>query len=148
MGSLYRSRHELIAVFKNGQATHINNVQLGRYGRYRSNVWNYHGISTMRAGREDELAMHPTVKPVRMLADAMQDCSHRGDVVLDPFGGSGSTLIAAERTGRLARLVELEPRYVDVTIPRWQTLTGMAAVNEEAGLTFAKCKAAAETSHD
>jgi DNA modification methylase len=144
MGPLYRSKHELVAVFKHGTAAHINNVALGKYGRYRTNVWNYRGVNTLRAGREDELAMHPTVKPVSLLADAMLDCSNRGDVILDPFAGSGSTIIAAERTGRRARVIELEPKYVDVAIIRWQTLTGREAVNAETALTFAATQKAQE----
>jgi DNA modification methylase len=144
MGNLYRSKHELIAVFKKGHAPHINNIELGKHGRYRTNVWNYRGVNTLRAGREEELAMHPTVKPVRLLADAMLDCSHRGGLILDPFGGSGSTLIAAERTGRHARLIELEAKFVDVTILRWQGMTGQEAVNAATGLTFSETKAVAE----
>ncbi|TKW62088.1 MAG: DNA methylase N-4 [Blastochloris viridis] len=136
MGSLYRSKHELVAVFKKGKANHINNVALGRYGRNRTNVWNYRGVNTLRNGREDELAMHPTVKPVRMLADAIQDCSNPGDYVLDAFGGSGSTLIAAERMGRKARLIEMDPKYVDVAVRRWQALTGKDAINALTGKTF------------
>lgn len=130
MGSLYRSKHEMVAVFKHGTEPHINNVALGKHGRYRTNVWNYRGVNTLRNGREDELAMHPTVKPVRMLADAILDCSNPKGLILDPFGGSGSTLLAAERTGRCARLIELEPKYVDVTIARWEKATGLKAVRE------------------
>ncbi|HEX2859084.1 MAG TPA: DNA methyltransferase [Alphaproteobacteria bacterium] len=144
MGHLYRSKHELVAVFKHGTAGHVNNVALGRHGRYRTNVWNYPGVNTLRAGREEELAMHPTVKPVRLLADAMMDCSDRGDLVLDPFAGSGSTIIAAERTGRRARAIELEPKYVDVAIARWQALTGREAVHADTGLTFDATKQAKE----
>lgn len=140
MGSLYRSRHEMVAVFKHGTAVHLNNIELGRYGRYRTNVWNYRGVNTLRRGREDELAMHPTVKPARMLADAIRDCSHAGDIVLDPFGGSGSTLVAAEQAGRTARLMELEPKYVDVAIERWQALTGGEAVHVDTGRTFKEAK--------
>jgi DNA modification methylase len=144
MGNLYRSKHELVAVFKHGDGEHINNVALGRHGRYRTNVWNYRGVNTLRAGREEELAMHPTVKPVPLLADAMLDCSEREGLILDPFGGSGSTLIAAERTGRYARLIELEPKYVDVAITRWQELTGQQAFDTLTGLTFAERKARQE----
>jgi DNA modification methylase len=112
MGSLYRSQHELVFVFvfKVGAAPHINNVALGRHGRYRTNVWSFPGANAFGASRNCDLAMHPTVKPVALIAEAILDASHRGDLVLDPFGGSGSTLIAAERTGRRARLLELEPR--------------------------------------
>jgi DNA modification methylase len=136
LGALYRSRHELVAVFKLGGAPHINNVNLGGNGRYRTNVWNYRGVNTLRKGRAEELAMHPTVKPARMIADAIRDCSHQGGLVLDPFGGSGSTLVAAERTGRVARLIELEPKYVDVAILRWQRMTGQKAVNAATGQPF------------
>lgn len=136
MGSLYRSKHEFIFVFKHGKAPHINNVELGKNGRYRTNVWDYPGQNTLHANRDEELAMHPTVKPVAMVADAIMDCSHRNGIVLDPFGGSGTTLIAAERTGRYARLIELEPRYVDVAIRRWQKMTGKQAQNLSSGISF------------
>lgn len=136
MGSLYRSQHEFVAVFKNGTAPHINNIQLGKFGRYRTNIWNYQGQNSFHAGREEDLVAHPTVKPVRLVADAILDCSSHGGIVLDPFGGSGTTLLAAEKTGRRARLIELEPRYVDVTIRRWQKLTGEDAVHAETGKTF------------
>ena len=127
MGALYRSKHELVFVFKHGTAPHTNNVELGRFGRYRTNVWDYPAVSALRGGKDNELAMHPTVKPVQMIADALMDCSNRTDVVLDPFGGSGSTLIAAERTGRQARLIEMEPKYIDVTIKRWEKFTKQKA---------------------
>jgi DNA modification methylase len=120
MGSFYRSRHELIFVFKNGSAPHINSFELGQYGRYRTNVWSYRGANTFRSGRMEELAMHPTVKPVQMIADAIKDVSQRGGIVLDLFGGSGSTLIAAHKTGRRAYLCELEPLYCDRIIQRWE----------------------------
>jgi DNA modification methylase len=136
MGSLYRSQHELVLIFKHGKAPHINNVELGRYGRHRSNLWRYPGQNTFHGNREEELAMHPTVKPVAMIADAILDCSNRGDIILDPFGGSGTTLLAAEKTGRCARLIEFEPRYVDVTIRRWQALTGQDAVHAVTKKTF------------
>lgn len=123
MGTFYRSRHELIFVFKKGDAPHVNSFELGQHGRYRTNVWNYRGVNTIRAGRMEELQLHPTVKPVQMIADAIRDVSGRGEIVLDVFGGSGSTLIAAERTGRRARLVELDPIYCDRTLSRWE---GMA----------------------
>jgi DNA modification methylase len=124
MGSLYRSKHELVLVFKAGKAPHINNVALGRLGRSRSNVWDYAGANVLGKDRQVSLEVHPTVKPVQLIADAILDCSKAQDLVLDPFGGSGSTLIAADRVGRRAALIELEPRYVDVTIDRWRTLTG------------------------
>lgn len=148
MGSLYRSRHEMVLVFKNGTAPHINNVELGKHGRYRTNVWNYRAPRRIGNHGEDELAMHPTVKPAPMVADAIKDCSHRDGLVLDPFGGSGSTLIAAQNTGRKARLIELEPKYVDVTIARWQKLTGQKAVLLDTGKTFEETKASREVCHD
>ncbi len=120
MGTFYRSRHELIFVFKKGTAPHVNSFELGQHGRYRTNVWSYRGVNTMRTGRMDELRLHPTVKPVQMIADAIKDVSGRGEIVLDSFGGSGSTLIAAEKTGRRARLVELDPIYCDRILARWE----------------------------
>jgi DNA modification methylase len=128
-------------VFKKGSQPHINNFELGQHGRYRTNVWDYAGISSISTSRDEALAMHPTVKPVAMIADAIMDVSHRGDIVLDSFGGSGSTLIAAHETGRIARLVELDPAYCDVIIHRWQTLTDQPAVHVETGLTFTQLKA-------
>ena len=136
MGSLYRSQHELIAVYKSGTAPHINNIELGRHGRNRSNVWNYLGQSALNGTRKSKLSLHPTVKPVALVADAIRDCSNRGDVILDPFGGAGTTLIAAEKTDRRARLIELNPTYVDVTIERWQRLTGQAACHAVTGRSF------------
>jgi DNA modification methylase len=142
MGSLYRSKHELVGVFKKGKAPHVNNVELGRHGRYRTNVWDYAGVNTFRQGRAADLVDHPTVKPTALVADAIRDVSHRGEIVLDPFGGSGSTLLAAEKSGRRARLIELDPTYVDVAIRRWQALTGHEAVLETTGETFAAREAA------
>ena len=136
MGSFYRSKHELVFVRKNGGASHINNFELGQHGRTRTNVWDYAGISTMRAGRLEELAMHPTVKPVALVADAIKDCSRRGALVLDPFCGSGTVLLAAERTGRKARALEIDPHYVDVAVRRWQAYTGKSAVLAATGQTF------------
>ena len=128
MGSLYRSKHEMVAVFKNGTEPHINNIQLGKHGRYRTNVWDYPGVNSMRnKDRQSELAMHPTVKPVAMVADAILDSTKRNQIVLDPYTGSGTTLIAAERTGRHARCIELDPHYCDVIIRRWEALTGRKA---------------------
>jgi len=118
MGTFYRSRHELIFVFKNGTAPHINNFELGQHGRYRTNVWEYAGVNTMKANRLEELALHPTVKPVRMLADAILDVSGRGDIVLDLFGGSGSTMIAAHKAGRRANICEYDPLYCDKILAR------------------------------
>lgn len=136
MGTFYRSQHELIFVWKVGDAPHTNNFGLGDKGRYRTNVWSYPGVNTFKAGRSEELAMHPTVKPVALVADAIRDVSNRGNMVLDLFGGSGTTLIAAEKTGRHARLLELDPVYCDVIIRRWETLTGKRAVHAESGLDF------------
>lgn len=138
MGSFYRSQHELIFVWKNGTAPHVNNFGLGETGRYRSNLWSYQGNSGFHRDRSEELASHPTVKPWSLVADAIRDCSKRGAIVLDPFGGSGTTLIAAERTCRKARLIELDPLYCDVTIRRWEKLTGKEAVLVATGQTFAK----------
>lgn len=134
MGSLYRSKHELVFVFKNGTAPHINHVELGSKGRYRTNVWDYPGVNSF--GGRSALEMHPTVKPVVLIADAIRDCSNRHAIVLDPFGGSGSTLIAAERTGRKARLIEIDPRYADTIVRRWQDLTGGDAVDTRTEQTF------------
>jgi len=120
MGSFYRSKHELIFVFKKGAAPHVNSFGLGETGRPRSNVWDYPGVSSIGPSRAEELAMHPTVKPMRLVADAIKDCSRRGDLVLDPFGGSGTTLIAAEKTGRSARLIEYDPAYCDTILRRFE----------------------------
>ncbi len=120
MGTFYRSRHELVFAWKHGTAPHINTFELGQHGRYRTNVWQYRGVNTLKAGRMEELGLHPTVKPVEMIADAIRDVSARGDIVLDVFGGSGSTLIAAEKTGRRGYLVELDPVYCDRIIRRWE----------------------------
>lgn len=120
MGSFYRSRHELIFAFKKGRAPHINTFELGQHGRYRTNVWEYRGINSRHVSRMEELAMHPTVKPIQMIADAIRDVSGRGDIVLDIFGGSGSTMIAAEKTGRRGYLCELDPIYCDRIITRWE----------------------------
>lgn len=136
MGSLYRSRHELVFVFKNGKDKHINNVQLGSNGRYRTNVWQYAGVNSFGGGRMDELEMHPTVKPAAMVTDAIKDCSKRGGIILDPMGGSGTTLVAAGKSGRKARLMEIDPHYCDVTIRRWQEQTGEDAVHATTGKTF------------
>ena len=120
MGTFYRSRHELIFAFKKGIAPHINSFELGQHGRYRTNVWNYKGMNSFGRGRDHDLALHPTVKPVAMIADAIKDVSKRSDVVLDLFGGSGSTLIAAHKTGRRGFLCELDPLYCDLIVRRWQ----------------------------
>ncbi len=133
MGSLYRSQHELVAVFKSGTAGHINNVELGTHGRSRTNVWQMPGMNTFQKGRDEALAMHPTVKPVALVADAILDCSNRGDLVLDVFAGSGTTIIAAERTGREAAAMELDPHYADVTLRRFRDVTGIEPVNAATG---------------
>jgi DNA modification methylase len=136
MGSFYRSKHELVFVWKSRKGSHINNFELGQYGRYRTNVWDYSGVNTLRPGRLEELAMHPTVKPVAMVADAIKDCSRRNGIILDPFAGSGTTVIASERTGRRAYTIELDPAYVDVAIRRWQRYTGKSAVLLDTGQSF------------
>ena len=135
-GSFYRSQHELIFVYKVGAGPHINNVELGRHGRNRSNVWTYPGGNTFRAGRMADLAAHPTVKPVALICDAIRDCSRRGDIVLDPFMGVGTTILAAERIGRRAYGIEIDPLYVDAAIRRWQAVTKRDAVLEATGKTF------------
>ena len=137
MGSLYRSQHELLPLFKKGDGAHLNNIDLGRNGRWRSNLWVYPGASSLGSDARKGLKDHPTVKPTALLADALLDVTARGDVVIDPFLGSGSTLIAAERTGRRCRGVEIDPLYVDVIIWRYQAETGRAAVLEATGETFA-----------
>jgi DNA modification methylase len=136
MGSFYRSKHELVFVWKSGTAAHVNNFELGQHGRYRANVWDYAGVNTIRPDRLEELAMHPTVKPVALVADALKDCSRRSALVLDPFCGSGTILIAAERTGRKARALEIDPTYVDVAVRRWQAYTGKSAVLAGSGETY------------
>ncbi|MBP0438384.1 site-specific DNA-methyltransferase [Tianweitania sediminis] len=135
-GSFYRSAHEMIPVFRVGGEQHLNTIELGRHGRNRSNVWQYAGVNTFGKERMAELASHPTVKPVAMVVDAIRDCTKRGDLVLDTFAGSGTTIVACERSGRVCRAVEYSPGYVDVAIRRWQTFTGKDAVHVETGLTF------------
>jgi DNA modification methylase len=141
MGTFYRSRHELVCAFKVGTEPHINTFELGQHGRSRTNVWEYAGLNAFKSGRDDELAMHPTVKPVRMIADAMLDCSKPGSIVLDPFIGSGSTLIAGEMVGRGVFGLEIDPSYIDVTIRRWQAFTGRDAILEATGQTFNEVEA-------
>ncbi len=136
MGTFYRSQHELVYIFKKGKGQHVNNFGLGENGRYRTNVWSYPGVNTFKGKGYELLKLHPTVKPVGMIADAIRDCSHRKDLILDPFSGSGTILIACERTGRCARALELDPKYVDVAIRRWERLTGQSAYHPETGLTF------------
>lgn len=149
MGSLYRSQHELVAVYKHGTARHRNNVQLGQYGRYRSNVWQYAGANSFsrRTEEGDLLKMHPTVKPVAMVADAILDCSDRGDIMLDSFLGSGTTLMAAERTGRICYGMELDPLYVDTALRRWQAYTGDQARHVTTGRSFNEIAVEQEVSH-
>jgi DNA modification methylase len=118
------------------KAPHINTFGLGQNGRSRSNVWNYAGVNSFRAGRMDELAMHPTVKPVGMIADAMKDCSRRGSIILDSFAGSGSTIMAAEQVGRRAYCIEIDPLYADVAIRRWQRASRRDAILQSTGQTF------------
>jgi DNA modification methylase len=136
MGSLYRSQHELLPLFKKGKTPHVNNIELGRKGRWRSNVWTYPGASSIGSDARRGLEDHPTVKPTAMLVDALFDLTNRGEIVLDPFLGSGSTLIAAERTGRCCRGVELDPLYIDVILRRYQRETGESAVLQATGETF------------
>ncbi len=143
MGSFYRSRHELIPIFRRGKKSHRNNVELGRHGRNRSNVWEYAGATTFSGRTSDEgntLAMHPTAKPVSMIADAIMDSTARNEIVVDPFLGSGATLMAAERIGRRLYGIELDPLYVDVAIRRWQKQTGQDAIHVATGKTFNELK--------
>ena len=138
MGSLYRSQHELIFVFKNGKESHRNNVQLGQYGRYRTNVWHYPGVNSFSRSTDEGnlLELQPTVKPVALVADAIMDCTSRRDIVLDPFLGSGTTVVAAERTGRTCFGIELDAQYVDTIVRRWQAFTGQSATHESSGRSF------------
>jgi len=136
MGSFYRSKHELVFVFKVGNAPHTNTFGLGDTGRYRTNVWDYAGVNTLRPGRNEDLAMHPTVKPVALVAEAIKDCSRRGEIVLDAFAGSGTTLIAADKTGRRARLVEFDPAYCDQIVRRFEQVTGKQAALAATGQVF------------
>lgn len=136
MGSLYRSRHEMVFVFKHGDAPHLNNVQLGKYGRYRTNVWEYAGANSFGKTRDDDLAAHPTVKPVQMVADAILDASKPGDIILDGFAGTGTTLIAADKVRRRGYGIELDPIYCDVVVKRLSAACGEEAIHQESGLTF------------
>jgi len=138
MGSFYRSKHELVFVYKVGTAPHVNTVELGKHGRYRTNVWDYAGVNTFRSGRDAELEMHPTVKPTALVIDAIKDCSRRGDIVLDAFSGSGTTIMAAHKSRRRARAIELDPLYVDVAVRRWQSYTGEEATMAITGESFAE----------
>jgi DNA modification methylase len=140
-GSFYRSKHELIAVFKSGTGPHINNFKLGAQGRYRTNVLDYPSVNSLDPARRGDLELHPTVKPIALIADLIRDCSRRNGIILDPFGGSGTTVLAAERIGRTARVVELDPLYVDVAIRRWQKITGLSARHTKTGRAFADVEA-------
>jgi DNA modification methylase len=134
---------KLICVFKNGRSPHINNIELGKHGRNRSNVWEYVGLNSFGRHRDALLALHPTVKPVALVADAIKDASARGDLVLDPFAGSGTTVVAAEKTHRRAAVIEIDPLYTDAIVRRWQAYTGRDAVCARTGVTFAMRAAAA-----
>lgn len=144
LGSLYRSRHEFVFVFKSGKASHVNNIELGKYGRHRTNVWEYDSANVRSRKGDNLLALHPTAKPVGLVMDAMRDCSKAGDIVLDAFLGSGTTLLAADRTGRICRGIELDPLYVDTAIRRWQNLTGRDAVRVSDGRLFRDLEAEKE----
>ncbi len=149
MGSFYRSQHELVLVFRKGKGPHRNNVQLGQFGRNRTNVWQYPGIQTLSKQSEEGnlLAFHPTVKPIAMVADAILDCTARGEIVLDAFLGSGTTLLAAERVGRVCCGIEIDPIYIDVAIRRWQNYTGDAAIHESTGKRFDEIARSKEVAH-
>ena len=123
MGSLYRSKHELVFVFRVGDMPHFNAVELGKHGRNRTNVWDYSSVNSFKGSRREDLSLHPTVKPSALVADAIQDVTRRGDLVLDLFLGSGTTLVAAERVGRRFRGIDIDPAYVDVAIDRWTNMT-------------------------
>lgn len=146
MGSLYRSQHEFVVVLKNGTAPHINNVELGKHGRWRTNCWDYPGVNSFGPTRDADLADHPTVKPVALVADAIRDCSRRGGLIVDSFGGSGTTILAGEKTGRRVASIEIDPVYVDVAVRRWEALTGRQAVLDGDGRAFADIAAERRTS--
>lgn len=147
MGSLYRSQHELCLIFRNGKESHVNNVELGRYGRYRTNVWNYAGVNAFGRHKGD-IKLHPTVKPVEMLHDAILDVTRRGDIVLDTFLGSGSTLIAAQKAHRICRGIEYEPLYIDTSIRRFYELFGIVAVHQATGQTYSELLTKKREAHD
>jgi DNA modification methylase len=149
MGSFYRSQHELVLVFRKGSGPHRNNVQLGQFGRNRTNVWQYPGVHTQskQGGEGNLLALHPTVKPVAMVADAILDCTARGEMVLDAFLGSGTTLMAAERVGRVCSGIEIDPIYIDTAIRRWQNYTGEKAVHASTGKRFDEVAALKKVKH-
>lgn len=144
LGALYRSAHELVFVYRVGAAQHLNNVQMGKHGRNRPNVWDAQSVNTFGGSRQQDLALHPTVKPTQLVADAIMDVTRRGDIVLDGFLGSGTTLLACERTGRICRGTEIDPIYADVIIDRFKTATGIEAVLAETGETFAQVRARRE----
>jgi DNA modification methylase len=148
LGSLYRSQHELICVFKSGTGRHTNNIELGKNGRHRTNVWEYDSANAQARKGNNVIELHPTVKPVQLVMDALLDCSNRGDIVLDCFLGSGTTLLAAERTGRTCRGIELDPLYVDTAIRRWQNVTGLDAVRVSDGRLFSDIESEVEQSND
>jgi DNA modification methylase len=133
MGSLYRSKHELVFVFRVGDKPHFNAVQLGKHGRNRTNVWDYASVNSFKGSRREDLRLHPTVKPSALVADAIQDVTRRGDLVLDLFLGSGTTLVAAERVGRRFRGLDVDSAYVDVAIARWTNMTGGVPERAEGG---------------
>lgn len=137
MGSLYRSKHELAFIAKKGKAPHTNNVELGKHGRYRTNVWDYAGVNSFGRNRDADLADHPTVKPIALVADAIRDVTNPGDLVIDGFMGSGTTILAAERTKRIAAGIDIEPCYIDVAIRRWEAMTGLKATLADTGEPFA-----------
>jgi len=143
MGSLYRSQHELVFVFRKGREVHRNNVQLGRFGRNRTNIWTYPGVNTFRPGRMEELSAHPTAKPVAMIRDAILDVTAPGEIVLDSFLGAGATLMAADQCGRIARGMEIDPVYVDVTLRRWRKETGVEPVRANDGACLVDLEATA-----
>lgn len=147
-GSFYRSAHEQILVFRKGTEAHLNNVQLGRFGRSRSNVWTYPGANTFRPERLDDLRAHPTVKPTALVADAIKDSTRRGELIIDVFAGSGTTVLAAESVGRVAACMEIDPGYVDVSIRRWERTTGKDAVLAGTGSTFEEVSAARRASEN
>jgi DNA modification methylase len=140
-GSFYRNKHELILVFKNGTGRHINNFGLGAKGRHRANVLDYPSVNSLHPARRGELELHPTIKPLALIADLIRDCSRRNGIILDPFGGSGTTILAAERTGRVARLIEIDPLYVDVAVKRWEKMTGVPARHGTSGSSFGQVAA-------
>jgi DNA modification methylase len=147
-GSFYRSQHEFIGIFRVGQAPHVNNVELGRNRRSRTNVWRYAGVNSLLPGCMEELRLHPSAKPVALVADAIKDCTRPGDILLDTFCGSGTTIMAAEQVGRHARALEMEPRLVDLAIRRWQAFTRRDARHAQSGLNFDEIAAQGSRSGD